>query len=1460
MSRIALCAALAASAAVPATASATAGYIYPYAGTGASGSTGDGAAATLAKLDAPAGAAFGPSGDFYFVDQDAHVGRKVSAAGIITKFAGVNYIPGSMGEGGNATSGLLYEPTDVAVDAGGNIYISDFVTRRVRKVDTAGKINTVAGTGDAGHSGDGGPAILANIGSPTGLAIDSAGNLIIADLAGWIRKVTPTGTITTIAGDGTAASTGDGGMATAAALNQPAEVAFDGAGNLYVAELGGHRVRRITPGGVISRFAGTGTPASTGDNAPATSAALNAPIGLAADSKDNVFIAESGGARIRKVDAAGTITRVAGIGTTGDSGDGGPATGAQMTTPTRITLGATGDLYIPDIDTHRIRRVEGAGAPAAPVMSQTSPTSPANANSLQVRGTAAAGSTVTLYTNAACTTAVSGGTATAAQFASPGIATTVADNSTTSYYATATLDGVVSGCSPTPATFVEDSTGPAAPSFSLEPPASGYGRSPSWGFYGETGATYQCRFERGGVALTGYDWASCTSPITYSLADAADGTYRFLVRPTDAAGNVGTAAQSDYVLDTVGPAAPSVDSAPDTPDTERSITWTFSGPAGTTLQCRLESEGVPLAGYDWSTCSGSRNYSLAGKADGTYRFVVRAADAAGNTGNTAQSDYVLDTVAPGSPSFTAEPASPDSDRTPSWTFTTAAGTASTRCRLERGGSPVTGADWGSCTGSFTHDLAGQPDGSYTLLVEPTDAAGNVGAPAASIYILDAAAPPQPTIDTSPGPRGNDRTIAWAFSGGGSRFECRLAGPNGVVDDWTACSGTAAYDLDGLPNGAYVFSVKAFSATNSEGAVRTDTYVLDTVAPGLPGIDSAPVSPSQSRALTWTFTAEAGADAVCRLDSGSTVISNWTSCAGGASYSLTGRDDGTYVFRVKATDQAGNPGGERTSSYVLDTTAPSAPSIGAEPASPSTGRSPAWSFTADAGTVVTCRLQRDGADEFGWAPCDSQVSFDLSGRPDGDYTFAVRATDAASNTSAAVSATYTLDTTAPGSTVIDSAPPAVGRDRTLVWGFGGEGLASFECTLERGGENVFEASPCVSPRTFDLGGMADGRYRFSVTGRDAAGNAGAATTYDYQLDTVAPAAPSIRDKPAATGRALKPAVSFTGEAGATFQCRLERAGKAVQDWGTCESPRTFVLSAEAEGSYKMLVRSVDAAGNAGPSAAASYVLDRTDPDPPEFTTTPGAAGDDPTPRWAFKAERDATVECRLVRVGDDEPIEDWQPCKSPQSYNLGRREDGTYRVMLRTTDEAGNTGMSSRDDYELKRAGEGPKAAGPGGSGSGGGDAGPGPAAAAPAAAPATQAAAPGSAQAAEAGEGTGGVDDESKPKPMSPAEAAAAERALRGSAGPSGSSPAAAPTARGEREEKKGLARVADLPVIRNLGEAAKVIVENADKSVFPSSLLLIVGLFLLVQRRIDRGDPKLALAPAFADPDLEFLPPPSFR
>jgi sugar lactone lactonase YvrE len=288
----------------------------------------------------------------------------VAAPGDITTVAG-NGTPGFSGDGGPATSAQLNIPYGLAVDDSGNVFVADTFNNRVRKIDGSGTITTVAGTGTAGFSGDGGPATSAELGGPTAVAVDASGNLYIADNSNHrVRRVDGSGTITTVAGNGTQGFAGDGGPATSAQLSLPNAIAVDDSGNLYIASYDYHRVRKVDGSGTITTFAGTGTPGFSGDGGPAASAELYYPEGLAVDGSGNLHIADNS-CRVRKVSGSGTITTVAGNASTpgscGFSGDGGPATSAELNQPRGLAFDGSGTLYIADYSNHRVRMVNGSG-------------------------------------------------------------------------------------------------------------------------------------------------------------------------------------------------------------------------------------------------------------------------------------------------------------------------------------------------------------------------------------------------------------------------------------------------------------------------------------------------------------------------------------------------------------------------------------------------------------------------------------------------------------------------------------------------------------------------------------------------------------------------------------------------------------------------------------------------------------------------------------------------------------------------------------------------------------------------------------------------------------------------------------------------------------------------------------------------------------------------------------------
>ena len=337
------------------------GIITTIAGTGERGFSGDGGPAAAAQLDVPEGVAVDGAGNLYIADKLNHRIRRVDSSGIITTIAGTGET-GFGGDGGPAINAQLNFPGTIAVDSVGNLYIADSFNHRIRRVDRFGNISTIAGTGEEGYSGDGGPAAAAQLNFPTGVVADIAGNLYIADSGnGRIRRVATSGAIRTIAGTGEEGYSGDDGPAIAARLNYPQGLALDVAGNLYISDSGNHRIRRVDSSGIITTIAGIREGGFGGDGGPAVAAQLHFPSGVAVDSSGNLYIADWGNHRIRRIDSSGTIITIAGTGGSGSSGDGGPAVAAQLNLPQGVAADGNGNLYIADTENHRIRRVDTAG-------------------------------------------------------------------------------------------------------------------------------------------------------------------------------------------------------------------------------------------------------------------------------------------------------------------------------------------------------------------------------------------------------------------------------------------------------------------------------------------------------------------------------------------------------------------------------------------------------------------------------------------------------------------------------------------------------------------------------------------------------------------------------------------------------------------------------------------------------------------------------------------------------------------------------------------------------------------------------------------------------------------------------------------------------------------------------------------------------------------------------------------
>lgn len=338
------------------------------AGTGSSGYGGDSGPATAAQLNNPCAILIGGSGSIYIGDQLNFVVRKMTVGGNISTSVG-NNTNGDAGSGAAATSAQIGNPCGLALDGSGNLFLSDTSHFKIKKVTSGGTISDYAGSGTGGYAGDGQTLNVAQFNAPTGLAFDSSGNLYIADSRNHaIRKITGGGTLSTFSGTGTISGySGDGGGAGAAILNNPTALAFDAAGNMFFADTDNGVIRKITPGGgTITTVAGNGSNGYSGDGGPATSATLNHPRGVAVDAAGRIYIADTLNNRIRVVTTDGKIYTVAGTGGIGKQGDGGPALRAGLNFPTALALDSSGNLYVCDTQNSEIRMLTLIPIPAGP--------------------------------------------------------------------------------------------------------------------------------------------------------------------------------------------------------------------------------------------------------------------------------------------------------------------------------------------------------------------------------------------------------------------------------------------------------------------------------------------------------------------------------------------------------------------------------------------------------------------------------------------------------------------------------------------------------------------------------------------------------------------------------------------------------------------------------------------------------------------------------------------------------------------------------------------------------------------------------------------------------------------------------------------------------------------------------------------------------------------------------------
>lgn len=663
---------------------------------------------------------------------------------------------------------------------------------------------------------------------------------------------------------------------------------------------------------------------------------------------------------------------------------------------------------------------------------------------------------------------------------------------------------------PGSATYRYDITPPSAPGVSG--PSQGNTPTPTFNLTAtEAGEVLTCTWTLPAASPTSS--ATVLGPSTCSGSSyqpspplSGDGPWTLSVVGTDLAGNTSPATLRGYNLDTGPPPAPSIVLAPGStnPGNDLTPTWNFTAELSATTECELRIGSAVLSA--WGLCPGGTvTYNLTPVdptvlPDGVYTLWVRATDPFGNTGPAGSSAYTLDTLPPGVPSWISQPTGPAATAA-TWRFSTGGDNA--ECQLEHGG--VTVGSWAPCSSPWTPALGS--DGDYALTVRAVDPAGNRGDPVTSIaYILDTTGPGVPLLTQSPATPAPDTAPAVGFSidATATASDCRVTLGGAAVVDWSPCASPWVADLGGEPDGVYDLEIRAVDEAGNVSPTLSFGYDLDSSAPVAVGLITGPTGPARGRTPAFEFPAAPGTTAQCQVTGPSGTLLTWTACAPPCpptaasscvvSYALnlSGLPDGEYRLVVRLVDMAGNPSADKFTTYLLDTTAPPAPVFGLLPPSPTAEAVTDWRWSGEAGAAASCQVTSGSRTVLGWRACTSPYRVNLAGQPDGSYTFWVRVTDLAGNTSRPRTAAIIRDTTAPTVQLLTT-PSAVTTDRTPTWTWTTEAGATASCLLTRGAVVVVDWRPCSGTFTGSLTSQPDGTYRLSVRPVDRAGNMGKVTS-------------------------------------------------------------------------------------------------------------------------------------------------------------------------------------------------------------------------------------------------------------------------------------------------------------------------------------------------------------------------------
>ncbi|MCE9576359.1 MAG: cell envelope biogenesis protein OmpA, partial [Deltaproteobacteria bacterium] len=729
------------------------------------------------------------------------------------------------------------------------------------------------------------------------------------------------------------------------------------------------------------------------------------------------------------------------------------------------------------------------------------------------------------------------------------------------------------------------------------------------------GATFDC-------ALDGAALAPCGSTSTISYSGLAEGDHTFAVRVTTMAGTPDpTPAEQTWTVDltapvvtiTTGPTGLTADSTP-------SFDFTTSGNP-TTIECKIDSAAFASCGSP---------FTAAALVDGGHTLVVRAIDAAGNTGSDTRA-FTVDTTAPDTTIVTG-PGSPTAATSATFTFaSTEAGTF--ECALD-------GAAFAACPTptSFT----GLADAVHVLRVRAVDAVGNAdGSPATFAWTVDTVGPTTAITSSPSNPDGStSATFTYTASESPATYECSLDGAA-----FASCPVTGK-SYAGLTDVSHSFRVRAKDAAGNTGAITTFTWVVDTTAPTI-AFTGGPIDPTPTSETAPTFTFAVGGSATstsCKVDADA-----FGPCTTATSHTTGALAEGAHTIQLQVSDAVGNTAATAPRPFTIDTIAPTVAFTGG-PIDPlaTNDATPTFAFvTGGAPASTQCKV--DGG-AFG--ACTTAASHTTAALADGGHAITVRVTDAAGNSAATAPRTFTIDT-APPTTTLVTTPPSLATVNNATFTYAASEIGTFECKLDAGA-----FTGCASSGQ-SYTGLAEGSHTFQVRATDAPGNVDATpATYTWLVDTVPPLTSIVTTPTNPSGAATAAFTYAANEAGASFECKLDAAPFA----GCASTGQSY--ASLADGTHTFQVRAVDTAGNVdGSPAMFTWLVDTTMP-----TTTILTNPSDPsavtTAAFTYAAnEAGASFECRLDGAA-------FAVCATTgQSYTS--LADGTHTFQVRAKDAAGN---------------------------------------------------------------------------------------------------------------------------------------------------------------------------------------------